>query len=174
MSSLGAPDKNPASYADSARSCLFSPSLRYHWVSHGKRPISINLNSYLAARLGGIKQKKLSWGSAMNNTFLLFYSLKPGGQVWAILHTMMVLFQILLKYSYLVTTVVITINCQCCVVKIETNDFITWTVLSQFTTGRRRYPFVITVGKSIRGTNEEIVRKVQPLNSKDKIKFSWF
>ena len=31
------------------------------------RSISIYQNSYLAARLGGIKQKKSSWGSAMNN-----------------------------------------------------------------------------------------------------------
>ena len=31
----------------------------------------------MAARLGGIKQKKSSWGSVMNKTFLLFYSPKP-------------------------------------------------------------------------------------------------
>ena len=36
----------------------------------------------LAPRLGGIKQKKSSWGSAMNNTFLLFYSPKHRSQVW--------------------------------------------------------------------------------------------
>ena len=34
-------------------------------------------NTYLAARLEGIKQKKSSWGSILNNTFLLFYSPKP-------------------------------------------------------------------------------------------------
>ena len=77
----------------SARSCLFSPSLWYHGVYHVKRPISIHLNSYLAARLGGMQQKILSWGSAMNNTFLLFYSPKPGGQVWTIVHTLMGFFR---------------------------------------------------------------------------------
>ena len=35
----------------------------------------------MAARLGVIKQKTSSWGSAMNNTFLLFYSPKPRSQV---------------------------------------------------------------------------------------------
>ena len=101
----------PLSYADSARSCLFSPSLWYHGVYHVNRPISIHLNSYLAARLGGMQQKILSWGSAMNNTFLLFYSPKPGGQVWTIVHIYTDgFFQILLKYSYLVTAVVITVS----------------------------------------------------------------
>ena len=38
-------------------------------------------NSHLAARAWGIKQKKSSWGSAMDNTFLLFYSTKPPSQV---------------------------------------------------------------------------------------------
>ena len=46
----------------------------------------------------------------MNNTFLLFYSPKPGGQVWTIVHIYTDgFFQILLKYSYLVTAVVITL-----------------------------------------------------------------
>ena len=44
-------------------------------------PMSIYLNSYLAPRLRRMKQKKSSWGSAMNNTFLLFYSPKFRSQV---------------------------------------------------------------------------------------------
>ena len=36
------------------------------------RPIPIYLNSCLAARLGGIKQKKSSWGSVMNDTFFFW------------------------------------------------------------------------------------------------------
>ena len=47
--------------------------------------LSIHFNSYLAARLGGIKQKMSSSGSAMNNTFLLFYSPKPRSQVWILI-----------------------------------------------------------------------------------------
>ena len=35
----------------------------------------------MVARLGGIKQKKSSWGSVMNKTFLLFYSPKPRSHV---------------------------------------------------------------------------------------------
>ena len=34
-----------------------------------------------APRLGGVKQKKSSWGLATNNKFLLFHSSKPRGQV---------------------------------------------------------------------------------------------
>ena len=37
------------------------------------RSISIYQNSYLAARRGGIKQKKSSWGSAMNNKKKLYW-----------------------------------------------------------------------------------------------------
>ena len=44
-------------------------------------PMSIYLNSYLAPRLRRMKQKKSSWGSAMNNTFLLFYSPEFRSQV---------------------------------------------------------------------------------------------
>ena len=40
------------------------PSPKYH-----NRPIPIYLNSCLAVRLAGIKQKKSSWGSVMNDTF---------------------------------------------------------------------------------------------------------
>ena len=40
----------------------------------------------MAARLGGIKQMKSSWSSAMNNTFLLFYSPKPRSQVWILVY----------------------------------------------------------------------------------------
>jgi len=54
------------------------------WGSN--RPILIYWNSYLAARLGGIKQKESSWGLIMNNTFLLFYSLKPRSQVWILIY----------------------------------------------------------------------------------------
>ena len=36
------------------------------------RPIPIYLNSCLASRLGGIKQKKSSWGSVMNDTFFVW------------------------------------------------------------------------------------------------------
>ena len=36
----------------------------------------------MAPRLGGVKQKKSSWGSVTNNTFLLFHSRKPRSQVW--------------------------------------------------------------------------------------------
>ena len=36
----------------------------------------------MAAGLGEIKQKKSSWGSTMNNTFVLFYFPKPRNQVW--------------------------------------------------------------------------------------------
>ena len=50
------------------------------------RPIPINRNSYLAARLGGIKQKKSSWGSITNNTFLLFYSPNPRSQLWILIY----------------------------------------------------------------------------------------
>lgn len=67
--------------------------------------------------------------------------------------------QILLKYSYLVTTVVITINCQCCVVKIETNDFITELFQVNLPLAVGAIPLSVTVGKSIRGSDEEIVRK---------------
>ena len=49
---------------------------------HCNRPILRYWNLYSAARLGEIKQKKSPWGSAMNNTFLLFYSPKPCSQVW--------------------------------------------------------------------------------------------
>ena len=47
-----------------------------------KTNIDIELNSYLAPRLRRMKQTKSSWGSAMNNTFLLFYSLELRSQVW--------------------------------------------------------------------------------------------
>ena len=40
----------------------------------------------MAARLGGIKQKKSSWGSVMNKTFLLFYSSKPRSHVWILIY----------------------------------------------------------------------------------------
>ena len=43
-------------------------------------------NSHLASRLGGIKQKKSSWGSAKNNKFLLFYSPKTLSQVWILIY----------------------------------------------------------------------------------------
>ena len=52
-----------------------------------KRPLTetnsdiFKKNSYLAARLGGIKQKESSRGSVMNNTFLLFHSPRPRSQV---------------------------------------------------------------------------------------------
>ena len=36
--------------------------------------------------IGGIKQKKSSWGSAMNNTFFMFYSPKPRSQVWILMY----------------------------------------------------------------------------------------
>ena len=35
---------------------------------------------------GVIKQKKSSWGSIINNTFLLFYSPKPCSQVWILIY----------------------------------------------------------------------------------------
>ena len=45
------------------------------------------INSYLAARLGGIKQNKLSWGWAMNNTiFSFFFFPKPRSQVWNLIY----------------------------------------------------------------------------------------
>ena len=50
------------------------------------RPIPIYWNSYLAGRLGGIKQKKSSWGSMTNNTFLLFYSPNPRSQLWILIY----------------------------------------------------------------------------------------
>ena len=40
----------------------------------------------LVLRLKGIKQKKSSSGSAMNDTFLLFYSPKPRSSVWIFIH----------------------------------------------------------------------------------------
>ena len=45
------------------------------------RPILIYYNSYMAARLGGIKDEKSSWGSEMDNTFL-FYFPKMQSHVW--------------------------------------------------------------------------------------------
>ena len=50
------------------------------------RPIPIYWNSYLAARLWGIKQKKSSWSSSMSNTFLLSYFPKPQSQVWILIY----------------------------------------------------------------------------------------
>ena len=50
------------------------------------RPIPIYWNSYLAGRLWGIKQKKSSWGSMTNNTFLLFYSPNPRSQLWILIY----------------------------------------------------------------------------------------
>ena len=52
----------------------FSPSLFDYFFSFEEkcnRLILIYQNSYLAARLGGIKQNVLSRGSITNNTFLL-------------------------------------------------------------------------------------------------------
>ena len=45
------------------------------------RPILIYYNSYMAARLGGIKDEKSSWGSEMDNTFS-FYFPKTQSHVW--------------------------------------------------------------------------------------------
>ena len=45
------------------------------------RPILIYYNSYMAARLGGIKDEKSSWGSEMDNTFLFYFS-KMQSHVW--------------------------------------------------------------------------------------------
>ena len=50
---------------------FFSTSIIfYNFLQISNRPIPIYQNSYLAARLGGIEQKKSSLGSAINNTFL--------------------------------------------------------------------------------------------------------
>ena len=40
----------------------------------------------LATRLEGIKQKKSSWGTVTNNTFILFYSAKPRSQWWILIY----------------------------------------------------------------------------------------
>ena len=70
--------------------CCINPTIycreNMNVYSQRNRPIPIYLKSYLAARLGGIKQKKLSWGLAMNNTFLSFYSPKPRSQVWILIY----------------------------------------------------------------------------------------
>ena len=57
----------------------------------------------MAARLGGIKQKKSSWGSVMNKTFLLFYSPKPRSHVFQFQY----IENGLLVYWLCITTVVI-------------------------------------------------------------------
>ena len=41
---------------------------------------------HLLLRFGGVKQKKLSWGSAMNNAFLLSYSSKRWSKVWILVY----------------------------------------------------------------------------------------
>ena len=46
------------------------------------RPVPIYLNSYLAPRLGGTKQKKCIIHCWVSRWFLLFYSHKPRSQVW--------------------------------------------------------------------------------------------
>ena len=68
-----------------------SPNTRL--CQHGKRFLLLksctplnSINSYLAARLGGIKQKKSSWGSITNNTFLLFYFPNPRSQLWILIY----------------------------------------------------------------------------------------
>ena len=47
---------------------------------------TIILNSYLAPRLGGIKQKNCIIHCWASGWFLLFYSLKPCSQVWILLY----------------------------------------------------------------------------------------
>ena len=47
---------------------------------------TILLNSYLAPRLGGIKQKNCIIHCWASGWFLLFYSLKPCSQVWILLY----------------------------------------------------------------------------------------
>ena len=54
------------------------------------RPIPIYQNTYLATRLGGIKQKKCSIHYWASRWLLLFYSLKSRSQVWILIYRTLV------------------------------------------------------------------------------------